>query len=178
MQTLRRASLGDYFGEQFGWQANSAVSIDDYLHLNMRLPFGRTSEQNELNNLTGREWIKFSKSWFVLNPPGRKKATLDHPAKFPEQLVKDFIRFFTKKGEIVVDPFLGTGTTMIVALETGRPCIGVELSPKWVEIAQKRFYDSKKMKVSILDRFLAPLWQEGSESYQQNLANNYHIIQG
>src|SRR5512145_3116042 len=92
---------------------------------------------NKLNNLTNKEWLKFQKSWFLHNPPPRKKGVLVHPAKFPETLAQEFIDFFTKQGEIVLDPMTGTGSTLVAALRTGRNSYGIELNPKYAEIAKQ-----------------------------------------
>ncbi len=66
--------------------------------------------RNRLNDLEPKEWIKFQKSWFVHDPPPRKKDVLRHPAKFPETLAQEFIEFFTKRGQTVFDPMVGTGS--------------------------------------------------------------------
>ncbi len=93
--------------------------------------------RNKLNNLSNKEWLKFQKSWFIHNPPPRKKGVLVHPAKFPETLAQEFIEFFTRQGETVLDPMAGTGSTLIAALRAGRHSYGVELNPKYVRIAQQ-----------------------------------------
>lgn len=54
-------------------------------------------KQNKLNELDGKAWVKFQKSWFIHNPPPRKENVLLHPAKFPESLVQEFIEFFTNE---------------------------------------------------------------------------------
>src|SRR5512147_2643924 len=93
--------------------------------------------KNKLNNLTNKEWLKFQKSWFVHNPPPRKKGVLVHPAKYPETMAQEFIEFFTKQGETVLDPMAGTGSTLVAALRAGRNSYGIELNPKYVEIAKQ-----------------------------------------
>src|SRR5512134_2516550 len=93
--------------------------------------------KNKLNNLTNKEWLKFQKSWFIHNPPPRKKGVLVHPAKFPETLVQEFIEFFTKEGETVLDPMAGTGSALVAALRCGRNSYGIELNPKYAEIARQ-----------------------------------------
>ena len=93
--------------------------------------------KNKLNDLTSKEWLKFQKSWFVHNPPPRKKGVLVHPAKFPETMAQEFIEFFTKKDETVLDPMAGTGSTLVAALRAGRNSYGIELNPKYVEIANE-----------------------------------------
>ncbi len=93
--------------------------------------------KNKLNDLDPKTWLKFQKSWFIHNPPKRKKDALVHPAKYPETLAQEFIEFFTKTGEIVLDPMAGTGSTMIAALRAGRNSYGIELNPKYAEIAKQ-----------------------------------------
>ena len=92
---------------------------------------------NKLNNLDPKTWLKFQKSWFIHNPPPRKKGVLVHPAKFPETMAQEFIEFFTKQGETVLDPMAGTGSTLVAALRAGRNSYGIELNPKYAEIAQQ-----------------------------------------
>lgn len=93
---------------------------------------------NKLNELSGREWIKFTKTWFIHRPAPRENAKLLHPAAFPESLAKEFIEFFTKRGQLVLDPFLGTGSTLIACIECERSGIGVEVVKKWADIAEMR----------------------------------------
>ena len=99
---------------------------------------GRFNIKNKLNELTGKEWIKFTKSWFIHKPPRRKETEILHPAKYPESLVKEFIEFFTKKNEWVVDPFMGTGSTLIASAESQRNCVGIELQKKYHKISSDR----------------------------------------
>src|SRR5207237_5615828 len=94
--------------------------------------------ENRLNDLSGKEWIKFTKSWFVHRPEPRGDQKIRHPASYPESLVREFIRFFTKKGQIVVDPFLGTGSTLVAALEADRAGVGFEIVDKYADISRKR----------------------------------------
>jgi predicted RNA methylase len=99
---------------------------------------------NKLNDLDSTTWLKFQKSWFVHNPPPRKKGVLTHPAKFPESLAREFIEFFTKRGETVLDPMAGTGSTLVAALRAGRNSYGVELNPKYVDIARQAIAEERE----------------------------------
>ncbi len=62
----------------------------------------------------------------------------NHPAPFPEALARDHIRTWSDEGDIVLDPFSGSGTTVDMARELGRKYIGVEINPEYVESSQKR----------------------------------------
>jgi DNA modification methylase len=61
-----------------------------------------------------------------------------HPAPFPVELPRRCLRLFTYRGDLVLDPFIGSGTTAIAALETGRDFIGYDLDPSYVELAKRR----------------------------------------
>ncbi len=92
---------------------------------------------NQLNNLSGKDWIKFTKSWFKLGVPARDKKIF-HPASFPETLATNFISFFTKRNQWVIDPFLGTGSSLVAAKMLDRNGLGLELYQKYAELAEKR----------------------------------------
>jgi DNA modification methylase len=97
-----------------------------------------STRENKLNELSGKDWIKFTKSWFIHRPEPRGDRKILHPASFPESLVREFVSFFTKKGQLVVDPFVGTGSTLVAALEAGRSGIGFEIVKKYADISKER----------------------------------------
>ena len=94
--------------------------------------------RNKLNELTNKQWMIETKSVWFSTPPPRDRLKADHPATFAEADVERLIRFFTKKGGCVLDPFLGTGSTLIAALNAGRGGLGIELSEHWADVARKR----------------------------------------
>lgn len=96
---------------------------------------------NKLNDLTGKDWIKFTKSWFTINARTRTKGEIQHPAKYPEELVQDFVAFFTKKDELVLDPFVGVGSTIIGCQNLQRKSIGIELNPVFAAETNKIIVD-------------------------------------
>jgi DNA modification methylase len=104
---------------------------------------GKLSPYNNLNDLTGKEWIKFTKSWFIHRPPRRKNNEILHPAKYPETLVEEFIQFFSKEDAWVLDPFLGTGSTLVAAGNTNRNGVGIEIMNKYFKTSKKRIKDGK-----------------------------------
>ena len=61
-----------------------------------------------------------------------------HPTQKPVNLMKHFIELHTKEGDIVIDPFLGSGTTAVACLSLNRHFIGIELSPEYCEVAKRR----------------------------------------
>lgn len=83
----------------------------------------------------GSEFSKRDAVW--LCPNGQKRG-ISHPAPFPLQLATDHIRSWSNEGDIVLDPFMGSGTTGIAALELGRSFIGIEKVDKYFQLAQDR----------------------------------------
>jgi DNA modification methylase len=129
---------------------------------------------NHLNNLSTKEWLKFQKSWFIHNPPARKKKVLRHPAKFPETLAQEFIEFFTKAGEFVIDPMVGTGSTILAAMKAGRHSYGIELNSTYASIAQQQIHDQRKKLGPSVDPLIAEVIEGNAENFP-DLADTYDI---
>lgn len=94
--------------------------------------------RNDLNELSGEEWLYFTKSvWTTAYPSelghGRRRA---HGANKPPRLMARLIEFFTRTGELVLDPFAGVGGTLIgAAISRGpRRALGFELNPRWAGV--------------------------------------------
>ena len=103
-------------------------------------------KRNKLNNLNGKDWIKSTKSYWISEKCVDDKIALKHPAPF---MVKDIIKlvsFFTKKKQIVLDPFNGTGTTLLACCRTGRKGIGIDLNKNYNDLAKKRLKDQPNYK--------------------------------
>ena len=71
--------------------------------------------------------------------PGEKHNTTGHPAVFPLRLAKDHILSWSNEGDLIFDPFLGSGTTRIAAYDTNRRFIGCEISKEYFENQERRF---------------------------------------
>lgn len=94
----------------------------------------------KLNDLTRGEWLKYSISvWGNIKQSVQDRALKRrHPAVFPLEIPLRLIKVFTRKGDVVLDPFLGTGTTLLACKHLGRNGIGIDLSPEFVKIAKER----------------------------------------
>ena len=130
--------------------------------------------KNRLNDLDSKSWLKFQKSWFIHNPPPRRKNTLRHPAKFPETMIAEFIQFFTKTGALVLDPMAGTGSALVAALSTGRSCIGIELNPVYARIAQERVSESLSSREGTLPAISAYVHNNDAGNMLQIFEENHH----
>jgi len=103
----------------------------------------RYDPRNKLNDLSNVEWLTFTKSVWQSRPPPRDELKEQHPATFAESDIEKLIMFFTKRGGRVLDPFLGSGSTLLACLNTGRDGVGIELIKHWVEIARQRLKRAK-----------------------------------
>jgi adenine-specific DNA methylase/DNA modification methylase len=97
---------------------------------------GFYSPRNRLNDLTGKEWVYWSKS--VINkqyPPNlQHKLRSSHGGQKPPDLCGDLIEVFTKRGQWVLDPFAGVGGTLLGAALRGRNAVGIEINPQWIQV--------------------------------------------
>ncbi|WP_033542894.1 DNA methyltransferase [Planococcus sp. CAU13] len=91
-------------------------------------------------------------AWTLPAAPPRKKNEVLHPAKYPETLVAEFIKIFTNPGDNVLDPMVGTGSTVIAAIETDRNGYGIELNEKYADIASQRV--AEKFEPTLFEDFL------------------------
>ena len=77
----------------------------------------------------------------ISNPPKRDELKILHPATFSEKDVGRLITLFSKEGETILDPFLGSGSTLVSCQEQKRVGIGIDIVPLWVDLAKKRVGD-------------------------------------
>ncbi len=94
-----------------------------------------------ISNWVGRETVYPSNVLHLATECSNK----NHSAAFPDELPKWFISLFTKEGDTVLDPFVGSGTTAIVAKNMHRNAIGIEIIPEYYELALKLFNENQNM---------------------------------
>jgi site-specific DNA-methyltransferase (adenine-specific) len=94
-----------------------------------------------VSDTTKDEFIKWTNG--VWNFNGEIKKKIGHPSPFPVELPRRCMKLFSYKGDTVLDPFLGSGSTLIACLQTGRTGIGVDVDLKYCEIAKKRLINEQ-----------------------------------
>ena len=135
------------------YEPNAIIKNDVEFILMLRKPGGYrqpTDEQREASKLTKEEYQQwFQQVWNGLTG----ESTKYHPAPFPEELAHRLVRMFSFVGDTVLDPFMGTGTTLLAAAKCGRNSIGVEIDPSYVKMARAR-----------LEKELSTLFDQGRPS--------------
>lgn len=94
------------------------------------------AQKNGAGTFVRNEYSRRTNLWRI--SIGKNKETQGHPAPFPEALANDHILSWSNEGDVVLDPFMGSGTTGIVANKLGRHYVGIELNPEYVEMARRR----------------------------------------
>lgn len=99
---------------------------------------GRYDERNTLNDLDGRSWLLLTKSFWTSESSLEDKAAYKHPAPFMIKDIEKLISLFTKRGMTVLDPFVGSGTTLIAASNLERKGIGIDLNEEFHQLFLER----------------------------------------
>jgi len=101
---------------------------------------GINSDRVIANIITTKKFNDIYDKNFLVSKPNKKekKSYNTHVTVKPIELMEHLIKIFSKKGALVVDPFLGSGTTAIACKNTGRKCIGIELNKEYFEISKRR----------------------------------------
>lgn len=103
---------------------------------------GKYDKRNKLNDLTGKEWLKLTASFWLSEKCADDRDAYSHPAPFLVKDIQKLIRMFTKKEMRVLDPFCGSGTTLLASALLNRYGIGIDLNTEYRDLAIDRL--SKK----------------------------------
>jgi len=107
-------------------------------------------KKERLNELDGKTWERYSISvWEIVK--SREESKLKHPAMFPVELCRRLIEIYTRKGDVVLDPFMGSGSAIVAARDLGRKGIGLDINPDFVELAKKRLSQRKLIDLGVED---------------------------
>ncbi|MCD6119437.1 site-specific DNA-methyltransferase [bacterium] len=120
-----------------------AAVFEGDAYFGVKLPIGgeRTCDcpKNHLNCLTAKEWLKCQLGvWQFAYECRDIRNKKIHPATFPISLARRVIELFTHKGEIVLDPFVGSGTTLVAAMDCERSAAGFDLKKEYIELCSTR----------------------------------------
>ena len=109
--------------------------IHEYILIFSKETFSRIKEARE-NTITKGEFLEWTKSVWTFPPVSAKQV--GHPAPFPEELPHRLIQLYTFKGDVVLDPFAGSGSTCLSAIKNERDYVGYDIDSDYVKLAEKR----------------------------------------
>jgi DNA modification methylase len=121
------------------WKSASNPTLRDvheYILVFCKGSFKRQNPSKRENTISRDEFLEYNKSvWNIAAEPARR---IGHPAPFPVELPRRLIQLYTFKGEIVLDPFMGSGQTAIAVMKSERQYAGYEIDGKYLELAKRR----------------------------------------
>jgi site-specific DNA-methyltransferase (adenine-specific) len=129
------------------WQsaANPTLrDIHEYILIFSKGDYKR-EKGDKMNTISKDQFMEWTKSIWTMNAESAKK--IGHPAPFPEELPFRLIQLFSFTDDVVLDPFIGSGTTAVAALKSSRKFVGYEISKEYVDIADRRISPIKKQSV-------------------------------
>ncbi len=112
----------------------------------LKIGYKRTCNcpDNHISCVNAKEWVKGMVTIQAFYYEGRDIRDKDtHPAVFPIALPAHFIKLLTHEGELVLDPFVGIGTTLVAAQDLNRNAVGFDLNEEYIKIAKKRLAQSR-----------------------------------
>lgn len=120
------------------WQsaANPILrDVHEYILVFSKGEYKREKGKKE-NSITKEQFIEWTKSIWTMNAESAQR--IGHPAPFPEELPFRLIQLYSFKGDIILDPFMGSGTTAVAAIKSERKFVGYEISQEYINLAEKR----------------------------------------
>ncbi|HPD34552.1 MAG TPA: site-specific DNA-methyltransferase [Candidatus Kapabacteria bacterium] len=120
------------------WQSASNPvlrDIHEYILIFSKGDFQRDAK-GKISTITKEQFMEWTKSIWTMNPESAKKV--NHPAPFPEELPYRLLQLYSFKDDIILDPFMGSGTTAIAALKSNRFFLGYEINEEYFKIANQR----------------------------------------
>jgi site-specific DNA-methyltransferase (adenine-specific) len=112
--------------------------VHEYILIFSKAGFSRKNVEKRRATISREEFLELTKS--VWNFPAVRAKQIGHPAPFPIELPYRLIQLYTYEGEVILDPFMGSGQTAIAALQTNRDYIGYEVDEEYINLANKRIH--------------------------------------
>jgi site-specific DNA-methyltransferase (adenine-specific) len=115
--------------------------VHEYILVFCKDSFKRQNPAKHENSISRDEFLEYNKSvWTFAAEPARK---VGHPAPFPVELPRRLIQLYTFAGEVVLDPFMGSGQSAIAAVKSKRKYVGYEINEKYIALANERIQESR-----------------------------------
>lgn len=124
----------------------------EYILIFSKGTFSRIRPDGKDDTIQKEQFMEWTKSVWTMKPESARKV--GHPAPFPVELPYRLIQLYTFSHDIVLDPFMGSGSTALAAIKSGRHFVGYEIDRDYVELAEKRIRDYKDCNLSNVGHYL------------------------
>ncbi len=133
---LKAGAKGIHFGTWLSAVNPVMFNCHEYILVFSKGRFKRDCPEGRRSTISKEDYMKYTESVLYVNTESAKR--IGHPAPFPVELPRGFIELYTFSGEVVLDPFMGSGSTAIAALKTGRRFVGYEINEAYIRLANER----------------------------------------
>ena len=126
------------------WQSASNPTLRDtheYILVFSKGSFRREKADGRESTISKEEFLEFTKSVWTFGAESARK--IGHPAPYPVELPYRLIQLYTFSGEVVLDPFMGSGQSALAALKAGRHFVGYEVNEEYLRLAEKRIKEQR-----------------------------------
>jgi DNA modification methylase len=133
------------------WRSPSSPYIKtgyEYINVYCKGSLKKEGRKEDID-ITEEEFKRWTDGLWNVTPE-TKMRRYGHPAMFPEEIPRRLMKLFTYRSDVILDPFCGVGTTCLVAKKLGRKYIGIDISEKYCEIAERRIRNAS-LEVSLFD---------------------------
>lgn len=120
------------------WQSAANPTLRDvheYILIFSKGDYNRIAKEKK-NTITKEQFMEWTKSVWTMNPESARRV--GHPAPFPEELPFRLIQLYSFKDDVILDPFMGSGTTAVSAVKSERKFVGYDISKEYIHLAEKR----------------------------------------
>lgn len=162
----RRIWVKDAAWENSRWHTMSYRSVDEFEYVYIFWKPGSTTVDRD--RLRKEEWVEWGSRgvWHIASV----RANDDHEAKFPLELPRRLIRLLTGEGDLVLDCFMGSGTTAVAAILEGRHYLGMDKEPRYVDMARRACARAREaVQLSLIPETPAPAWVRQGNGYARKL---------
>lgn len=118
--------------------------VHEYILVFSKDTYSRVNLNNEKQTLSRDDFLELTKSIWTFNAESARK--IGHPAPFPIELPLNCIKLYTFENDVILDPFIGSGTTAVAAIKSNRHFVGYDIDPEYIKIAEKRIKEARSEK--------------------------------
>ena len=114
--------------------------VHEYILVFSKGDYKRDRQQKE-NTISKEQFMEWTKAIWTMNAESARR--IGHPAPFPEELPNRLIQLYSFKGDIILDPFMGSGTTALSAMKSDRNYVGYDISEEYIALTERRLQGYK-----------------------------------
>lgn len=118
--------------------------VHEYILVFSKDTYSRANHNNEKQTMVRDDFLELTKSVWTFNAESARK--IGHPAPFPIELPLNCIKLYTFENDVILDPFIGSGSTAVAAIKSNRHFVGYDINPEYIKMSEKRIKEARSEK--------------------------------